>query len=59
MLLRKTPLSKKLTSDEIESKLKDVVTNLEIHTNDFFHLKIHLINCLFSFQVVGIEICSE
>ena len=25
MLLRKTPLSKKLTSDEIESKLKDVV----------------------------------
>lgn len=26
MLLRKTPLSKKLTSDEIESKLKDVVS---------------------------------
>lgn len=25
MLLRKTPLSKKLTSDEIESKLRDVV----------------------------------
>ena len=25
MLLRKTPLSKKLTSDEIERKLKDVV----------------------------------
>jgi cullin-5 len=26
MLLRKTPLSKKLTTDEIESKLKDVVS---------------------------------
>lgn len=26
MLLRKTPLSKKLTSDEIESRLKDVVS---------------------------------
>lgn len=26
MLLRKTPLSKKLTSDEIESKLRDVVS---------------------------------
>lgn len=26
MLLRKTPLSKKLTSDEIENKLKDVVS---------------------------------
>lgn len=26
MLLRKTPLSKKLTSDEIEVKLKDVVS---------------------------------
>jgi len=25
MLLRKTPLSKRLTADEIESKLKDVV----------------------------------
>lgn len=27
MLLRKTPLSKKLTSDEIESKLRDVVSS--------------------------------
>lgn len=26
MLLRKTPMSKKLSSDEIESKLKDVVS---------------------------------
>lgn len=26
MLLRKTPLSKRLTADEIESKLKDVVS---------------------------------
>jgi len=29
MLLRKTPLSKKLTSDEIESKLKDVVSRFQ------------------------------
>lgn len=28
MLLRKTPLSKKLTADEIEKKLKDVVSVL-------------------------------
>ena len=28
MLLRKTPLSRKLTSDEIESKLKDVVIHI-------------------------------
>ena len=28
MLLRRTPLSKKLTSDEIERKLKDVVSKL-------------------------------
>lgn len=28
MLLRKTPLSKKLTSDEIESKLRDVVSKI-------------------------------
>lgn len=27
MLLRKTPLSKKLTSEEIEAKLKEVVHN--------------------------------
>lgn len=26
MLLRKTPLSKKLTSEEVETKLKDVVS---------------------------------
>jgi cullin-5 len=30
MLLRKTPLSKKLTSDEIESKLRNVVSCLHI-----------------------------
>ena len=28
MLLRKTPLSKKLTSEEVEKKLKDVVGRL-------------------------------
>jgi len=27
MLLRKTPLSRKLTSDEIEAKLKEVVSH--------------------------------
>ena len=27
MLLRKTPLSKKLTSEEVEGKLKDVVSS--------------------------------
>ena len=30
MLLRKTPLSKKLTSEEVEKKLKDVVCILYI-----------------------------
>lgn len=30
MLLRKTPLSKKLTSDEIESKLRNVVSLLHV-----------------------------
>jgi cullin-5 len=29
MLLRKTPLSKKLTSDEVEAKLKDVLLVLK------------------------------
>lgn len=40
MLLRKTPLSKKLTSDEIESKLRDVVCFnlfLKILINSFSH----------------------
>lgn len=31
MLLRKTPLSKKLTSDEIESKLRDVVSFITVY----------------------------
>lgn len=31
MLLRKTPLSKKLTSEEIEAKLKEVVRNMYIY----------------------------
>lgn len=30
MLLRKTPLSRKLTSDEIEAKLKDVVSDTNL-----------------------------
>ena len=38
MLLRKTPLSKKLTSEEVEGKLKNVVsgrTNDRIFSNTF------------------------
>ena len=38
MLLRKTPLSKKLTSDEIESKLRDVVCtriNFKLYLSNF------------------------
>lgn len=31
MLLRKTPLSKKLTSEEIEAKLKEVVRFIGFH----------------------------
>lgn len=32
MLLRKTPLSKKLTSEEVEGKLKDVVSQSGCNT---------------------------
>ena len=42
MLLRKTPLSKKLTSDEIESKLKDVVCIYCTSSVSLFKL-----NCIF------------
>ena len=31
MLLRKTPLSKKLTSEEVEKKLRDVVSTLVLY----------------------------
>jgi len=30
MLLRRTPLSKRLTSEDIEAKLRDVVSHLEL-----------------------------
>lgn len=35
MLLRKTPLSKRLTADEIESKLKDVVSTNKVLYSEF------------------------
>lgn len=48
MLLRKTPLSKRLTADEIESKLKDVVC-----VKRYIILLIHYANnmfCYFSYS---------
>ena len=45
MLLRKTPLSKKLTSDEVEAKLKDVLLVLKyVQNKDVFmiYTKAHL-----------------
>lgn len=41
MLLRKTPLSKKLTSDEIESKLKDVLLVLKYIQNKDVFMRYH------------------
>ena len=35
MLLRKTPLSKKLTSDEVEAKLKDVLLGISFQNQHF------------------------
>ncbi|EFN72643.1 Cullin-5 [Camponotus floridanus] len=41
MLLRKTPLSKKLTTDEIESKLKDVLLVLKYVQNKDVFMRYH------------------
>ncbi|KAG1649294.1 Cullin-5 [Nymphon striatum] len=41
MLLRKTPLSKRLTSDEIESKLKDVLLVLKYVQNKDVFMRYH------------------
>ncbi|GFQ74146.1 cullin-5 [Trichonephila clavata] len=41
MLLRKTPLSKKLTSDEIETKLKDVLLVLKYVQNKDVFMRYH------------------
>lgn len=41
MLLRKTPLSKKLTSDEIEAKLKDVLLVLKYVQNKDVFMRFH------------------
>ncbi|XP_032673281.1 cullin-5 isoform X4 [Odontomachus brunneus] len=41
MLLRKTPLSKKLTSDEIESRLKDVLLVLKYVQNKDVFMRYH------------------
>lgn len=57
MLLRKTPLSKKLTSDEIESKLRDVVS---FNASLIFNLVNTIKNFNFySISVIGIKICSK
>lgn len=44
MLLRKTPLSKKLTSEEIEAKLKEVVCSMKQF------LRVVVISCDFSLK---------
>ncbi|KFM83415.1 Cullin-5, partial [Stegodyphus mimosarum] len=41
MLLRKTPLSKKLTLDEIEGKLKDVIVILKYVQNKDVFMRYH------------------
>ncbi len=41
MLLRKTPLSKKLTSDEIESRLRDVLLVLKYVQNKDVFMRFH------------------
>jgi len=61
MLLRKTPLSKKLTTDEIESKLKDVVS---IHNEiTIYKFRIKLSDKIYSISyfilAVGAKICSK
>ena len=41
MLLRKTPLSKKLTSDEVEAKLTDVLLVLKYVQNKDVFMRFH------------------
>lgn len=56
MLLRKTPLSKKLTSDEIESKLRDVV----IADRYYYIVKRNKIfNFGLLFSAASVEICTK
>ena len=54
MLLRKTPLSKKLSSDEVEAKLRDVLLVLKyVQNKDVFMRSVQLhttfIKCFFPF----------
>ena len=61
MLLRKTPLSKKLTSDEVEAKLKDVLLVLKyvqvrakfsLEFSFRFGLASRLIHCAHGHQLI-------
>ena len=45
MLLRKTPLSKKLTSEEIEAKLKEVVMFLLSNSQLFWRINLFISLC--------------
>jgi len=46
MLLRKTALSKKLTSEEVERKLREVVRTLQF-VSMFSHYVVHMYSILF------------
>ena len=63
MLLRKTPLSKKLTSEEVEGKLKNVVRG-ETNQNIPFQMLLSVIithTCAHSAHLLasGAQVCSE
>ena len=51
MLLRKTPLSKKLTSEETEAKLRDVVCSLHL-THVVVSVSIPWFCCGFCFNIM-------
>lgn len=65
MLLRKTPLSKKLTSEEIELKLKEVVSSeyycfVILLTNSFISYNLFSkTSSMFSFVATSAKICPE
>ena len=54
MLLRKTPLSKKLTSEDVEKKLKDVV-------RDFFSLSLSpmFLSVISNYQILYMEFGTD
>lgn len=61
MLLRKTPLSKRLTADEIESKLKDVVSKNKVLYSEFikYLLLINKFITIFNFLATCVKICAK